>query len=487
MSKQIVITRGVNNTKALCFFNNSLVDINIELDNNLKRRGNIYMAVITCVDNNTKSVFVDCSNKYSLFIGICDIHPSYFNQKDNNIPKEVLSASNKNYENNEQLKSIQNGTISITKILKVGQKMLVQTKKEQKQGKHDCGSTYIFLSGNICVIRPNWYRHMKLDSNKLSNIISEYKKYGIHIRKCTTSIRYIKKDIKYLISVWNNIIYLLSLYKEPGLIYCESFINTFLVKHIDSKLTNIFVDDEKNYVSIKKFVKSYIMYGISKKMILMDHNTIYKTFNIHSLLNNIIDEKVPLPSGGSIIIQETEGMTVIDINSYKYKKLDNTNANNSIAFINNLEAINILVQQIKIRQVSGIVAIDFIDMIDKKEQSSIYNTLKKCLLKEKSVSISKMNSHCVITLSIQRIGRSISSIIYKNYNNKRLEFVAEDILNSLYIQMEENINIKANICIKYLDIVNVILQSSLFVKYTNRINIKYIGDCGTNNFKIQYY
>ncbi len=382
--QELLVSTSAEETKILLVENGKLVEKYEEKPEKEKIEGNIYLGIVKNVLPGMQSAFVDIGQEKNTFIHIRDM-----------IPKASDETGNKNEKFSKY---------NIKDYLKQGMPILVQVRKDSTNIKGARISMHISLPGRFVVLMPsqNFITiSQKIDKEeereRLKNIVKANlpEEYGAIIR--TSAIG--KNDAEII----NDINKIVSKYKEieekfneekqnknlkPQLIFrSESILERMLTDLIDRGLNRICVDDEKIYGEIFNRLKEE-----NKKIELMARKDIIKMYDLENQLEQLKNRKIWLKCGGFISIDKTEALTAIDVNSGKYtgkQDLEHT------TFTVNKEATIEIAKQLRLRDIGGIIIIDYIDMQEKENEEKIIELLKENLKKDRSktqiVGFSKLN------------------------------------------------------------------------------------------------
>lgn len=382
--QELLVSTSAEETKILLVENGKLVEKYEEKPEKEKIEGNIYLGIVKNVLPGMQSAFVDIGQEKNTFIHIRDM-----------IPKASDETGNKNEKFSKY---------NIKDYLKQGMPILVQVRKDSTNIKGARISMHISLPGRFVVLMPsqNFITiSQKIDKEeereRLKNIVKANlpEEYGAIIRTSAVG----KNDAEII----NDINKIVSKYKEieekfneekqnknlkPQLIFrSESILERMLTDLIDRGLNRICVDDEKIYGEIFNRLKEE-----NKKIELMARKDIIKMYDLENQLEQLKNRKIWLKCGGFITIDKTEALTAIDVNSGKYtgkQDLEHT------TFTVNKEATIEIAKQLRLRDIGGIIIIDYIDMQEKENEEKIIELLKENLKKDRSktqiVGFSKLN------------------------------------------------------------------------------------------------
>lgn len=373
MSKKVIINNKDFETRVALLENSELVELYIQKDQDILV-GNIYKGLVMKVLPGMQSAFIDIGMEKTAFLSVNDIYT------------EVDEDFDFDKSKNENL--------DISKILKEGQEIIVQVLKEPIGTKGPRVTTNITIAGRYLVLIPmvpNIGVSRKIEDeetrDKLNETLDELFSmhgYGLIARTASEKVnpRLIRKDYEYLIKTWNEILKKKEKQSGKGLLYVEEDVSIRFIRDIlTSDINKIIIDDEKTYKELYKYLNRY---DTKSKKLLEFHDkdeAIFDEYRIEHEIERAIDKKVWLKSGGYIIIDQTEALVSIDVNSGRY--VGNKNVDETIFNIN-LEAAKEIACQLRLRNLGGIIIIDFIDMDKQSHKDKILNTLRKELKKDRA-------------------------------------------------------------------------------------------------------
>ncbi len=356
-------------------------------------QGNIYKAVITHVEPSLQAVFVDYGTEKNGFLQKHEIHRDYF--------LDNLSGSH-----------------SINKIVRRGQELMVQVTKDPLMHKGAMLTTYISLPGRYVVLMPGSDSRgisRKIEDenerNRLKEIVNKLKLpegFGIIVRTAGTNCTktQMSRDVNYLLRLWKNIKKNITKQPTPTLLYKEqNLVLRSIRDYFTPDVEEILIDDAAVYQEVKDFVKI-----ISRKHTkIVKHykgdKPIFTKYQLENQIASIYESRVKLKSGGTIVIAQTEALVAVDVNSGKAtrkKTIEQT------ALQTNIEAAEEIARQLRLRDLGGLIVIDFIDMKDQKHKSEVERTFKNHMKLDKARSkISKISKFGLLEMSRQRIRPSI--------------------------------------------------------------------------------
>jgi ribonuclease E len=369
-----------------------------------QRVGNVYKGVVERAEPSLQACFVNFGVEKNGFLPIGDIHPEYF-----------LTAPD---EANGK------GSPSIEKALKKGQELLVQVTKEMPGTKGAHLTTYISFAGRYLVLTPgrtiNGVSRKIEDEEerqRLKSIMSQMtlpEEIGYIVRTVAAgqNKRELSKDLNRLLRMWREIKKRVTEAPSLTLIHKEQDLCLRTLRdYFTSDVSEILVDDRETYTKIKNYMK-IISPMHQKRVTLHKHKVpIFDRYEIEDQIESIYRNRVNLKSGGSIVIDPTEALISIDVNSGKGKVGKDVE---SMAFQTNMEAARETARQLRLRDIGGLVVIDFIDMKDRKHNREVEKTLREEMKKDRAktdtVPLSKFG---LMELSRQRLRPSLESKTYQ--------------------------------------------------------------------------
>lgn len=389
--------------------NGSLEELYTERFHLTSHVGNIYKGRIVNVEPGIQAAFIDFGADKNGFLHISDIHPRYFGKKET-------------VENIGRRKALKQRP-PIQKCLKKGQDVIVQVTKEGFNTKGPTLTTYISLPGKYLVLMP-WMSGVGVsqkieeeeERKKLRESIESVslpKNAGIIIRTAASLAkkRELQNDISYLKRLWRVINKRIETEKAPSEVYQESDLAIRTVRDIfDSSIRKIVCDNEAVTRKIRDFL-SIVQPRLKRRAIYYDGKSpLFHKYNIEKEIEKIQSSHVALKSGGSLVIEQTEALVAIDVNSGKYRKQQSAE---QTAFKINQEAAVEIVRQLKLRDMGGLIICDFIDMRDSKHRREIEKIFREQLRSDRARSRAlRMSAFGLIELTRQRMRPSLQSSTY---------------------------------------------------------------------------
>lgn len=399
-SKMLMNTIHPEESRVALIEDGVLQELEVEYSGKQLSKGNIYKGIITRIEPSIHALFVDYGGDKHGFLSYSEVHPSYYHPK-----KDGETA-----ENEEKP--------TIEKNMKAGQQLMVQIVKDGRDHKGAYLTTYISLAGRYLVLMPGSKKggvSRKIEDEaerfKLKEILSQLSvpdDMAIIIRTAGMgrTKAELKKDLNNQVRVWNNIKRKDRTYKAPSLIYQErDLIIRTIRDYFSSDISEILVDSNETYKKVKEFMRIIMPRSRSRVKLHQDKTPLFSNYDLESQIDSIYASKVSLKSGGSIVIDPTEALVSIDVNSGKSRGEKNIE---ETAFKTNIEAATEIARQLRLRDLGGLIVLDFIDMRQKKNISQVEKTLKTALKRDKArILVGKISKFGLLEMSRQRIKSSI--------------------------------------------------------------------------------
>ena len=372
----------------------NLYDLDIEIPSREQKKANIYKGRITRVEQSLEACFVDYGAERHGFLPLKEIAREYFAQ------------------------GVDHNKAGIRELLKEGQQLIVQVEKEERGNKGAALTTYISLAGRYMVLMPNSpnaggvsRRIEGEDRQALKEAlqhISVPEEMGLIVRTAGVGrdAEELQWDLDYLLTLWKAISEAAAARSAPFLIYQESklFIRA-LRDYLRADIGEILIDEPALYEDAKQFMQQVMPNSLRKLKLYSDDVPLFTRFQIETQIESAYDRNVRLPSGGSIVIDPTEALTSIDINSSRATKGSDIE---DTAFRTNCEAAVEVARQLRIRDLGGLVVIDFIDMESSRHQREVEDKLRDALKLDRArVQLGRISRFGLMELSRQRLRPSL--------------------------------------------------------------------------------
>ena len=399
----------------------SLEELYVERASVSSHVGNIYKGRVVNIESGIQAAFIDCGTGKNGFLHISDLHPRYFAGADSNFTESV-----------GRRKSLKE-RLPIQNCLHKGKELIVQVTKEGMNTKGPTLSTYLALPGKFLVMMP-WMRKLGIshkieDDNervRLRQILDESrppKGMGFIIRTAGEgcSKRDIQNDLRYLKRLWTAIEKRIETEKAPSGLYQESDLVTRTLRDVfNSKIDKIVCDSESVVRKIRDFLliatprlKQRVMYYDSKV-------PLFHKYRIEDEITKVQSRTVTLKGGGSIVIEQTEALVAIDVNSGRYRKGQSASASLSgrgwaeqTAYKTNMEAAPEIARQLRLRDLGGLIICDFIDMRSEKHRREVEKAFRSLVKVGRARSrILRISRFGVVEMTRQRMRPSLQSTTY---------------------------------------------------------------------------
>ena len=455
MAKNLYIDAShPNETRVVLKTDDNIEDYEYESINNTLIKNNIYLGKVSRVEPSLQAAFVDFGRERHGFLSFNDIQSDYYQiplsdlekikEAEEKVREELLKESEKtdqqiidsgeeNITNQDPIENFANENLAeqnnkqtknptkkykIQEVIKPNQVILVQVLKDERGLKGAALSTFISIAGKYIVLMPNTSKGGGIsrkifnpaDRKKIRKILNQIeipKEMGIIVRTAGSNKtkNEIENDLSNLIAVWDTIKNNAMSSLAPSLIHQESdVIKRSLRDMYDDETQNIIVEGNEGYQKAKNYMKLMMPTNAKKIKKYRDKIPLFFKEKIESKLLQIFEAQVKLESGGYIVINPTEALVSIDINSGKSIKQKNVE---STALETNLEAADEISRQIKIRDLSGLIIIDFIDMLSYGNRRQVERRLKdKCRSDRARIQIGRISNFGLLEMSRQRLRES---------------------------------------------------------------------------------
>ena len=433
MSKRLLIdARQIEETRVITTTNDIIDDFEYEVHSRRQLKGNIYLARVTRVEPSLQAAFIEYGGNRQGFLAFSEIHPDYYRIPVEDKKKLIAEASAQTDEelkileninedsatdyNEEDLKKVKKNLYRNYKIQEViarRQILLVQVVKEERGTKGAALTTYISIAGRYCVLMPNTPRgggvSRKIanitDRKRLKKVVDELDvPTGMAVIVRTAGSKRtkteIKRDYSNSTSIWENVKNLTLESNAPFLIHEEGSLVKRAIRDLyHSDIDEVLVDGNEAYKTCKNYMKS-LMPSHAKKVQQYndDKNPLFQKYKLDSQLHDIFNPKVTLKSGGYLIIDQTEALTTIDINTGAF--VGHRNLEETI-FNTNIEATSAIARQLRLRNLGGMILIDFIDMTEPDHKRRVLHTLESNMSKDRA----KSNIHGFTSLGLIEMTR----------------------------------------------------------------------------------
>lgn len=414
-----------------------LEQVDFESIRSTSNLGHIYKATITAIEPSLQATFVDYGGNRHGFLPFNELHPRYFSNQDRRI--------------------------SVAERVKIGQEVIVQVAREEIGLKGAYLTSFLSIPGQYLVLMPLTGKvgisrkiESQDDRHALRHILEQITVpdgmgYIIRTAGLGKTREQLQRDLNVLTSTWKELENRSQTISSPSILYSEDDVVSRTIRdYFNEDVEEVLVDDRKVYEEIADYFKK-VLPGYAQIVKQYRGKTpIFSKFNIEDQVERVFGRKINLPSGGSIVIEQTEALVVIDVNSGKTSEGDLE----STAFKANLEAAEEVARQLRLRDLGGLIVIDFIDLKDKRNSHEVEKRLRDSLKHDKArITISGLSRFGLLEMSRQRIKTSKEVRHYVdcptcsgNGRLKSTDFQALDLLRRIktYVQNGTVKEIKAH-------------------------------------------
>lgn len=473
-------------TRIAVLENGILQDFDREAYSIKQIKGNIYLAKVTRVEASLQAAFVDYGEERHGFLPFGDIHPHYYQLSEEEKKKifelskenQTAASESENEENfshnqqnhNEENSAITTGSYSVEEetekaigniynihkryniqdVIKPGQLILIQVNKEERGNKGASMTTYISLAGKYCVLMANTpnkggvskkvdnFRDRKI-LRAILNDMNVPVDRSVIMRTAGVGKRPedLKRDYEYLNRLWENIQEIVKSSNSPTFIHAEDDVIRRCIRDVYNEQTNeVVVEGKQAFETVVNFAKLTMPNAANNIRLHEERIPIFNKFKVEKQISSLYEKKISLPSGGSIVIDHTEALVAIDVNSGKSTRESGVE---EMAYNTNLEAVKEVAKQVRLRDLAGLIVIDFIDMHDQKNRRAIERALRDEMQNDRArIQLGRISAFGLLELSRQRLGASFFETITKPCTHcngtgyvRSIEILAVSILRAI--------------------------------------------------------
>lgn len=403
--KMLINVMHPEETRVAIVHDGRLMELNIEISGKEQIKGNIYKGVVLRVEPGLQAAFIDIGRAKPGFLQIGELHPDYWEWRDD-IPEEQRKRRPR-----------------IQEVLRRGQELVVQIEKDERDNKGSALTSYLSLPGRYMVIMPGSdstgiSRKVEQEGarKKLKEIVAgmnipEGTGYIIRTEAVGRAPEELHKDFANLVELYESIKQKATEIKGAGEIYRDSGLIIRTIRdYFSDDIDEVLVDSKDAFREAKEFFRDTMPACEKRVKLHKEKRPIFSRFQLEEQIDQIYEKRVPLPSGGSIIIEPTEALVSIDVNS---GKASGERGIEDTAFKANMEAAEEVARQLRLRDLGGLIVIDFIDMRDNKHNSEVEKTLKNALKMDKArVNVGRISQFGIMEMSRQRIAKTLNDAIH---------------------------------------------------------------------------
>ncbi len=435
-NKKIVINSNLAETRIALVEDGQLIELFIERDAKQRLVGNIYKGTVSRVLPGMNSAFIDIGlNRTAFLFGgdVIDPNAEY-------LPYENLEDSDD--------KKPQNTPTSIEKVLKDGQEIIVQVSKEALGTKGPRVSMFLTLPGRYLVLMP-YFPHIGISRRIEDEQQREQLKavaealvpegMGVIIRTAASGVEktVLEEDIRTLIKDWQIISKKIPISTPPEVLFQELDLAKRVTRDLyDEEVEEIVVDNEIVFNGLRQFLSDYMPQALDKISYYSKPVPIFDVYGIEIDIGRALARRVEMPSGGFVVIDQTEALTTFDVNTGKF--VGHANAQDTI-LKTNLEAIKVIVEQLRLRNIGGIIVVDFIDMEILEHRDIVYEKLLEALKADRSrTNVLKVSDLGLVQMTRKRTSESLEQLLLQPCPHcqgtakvRKTETEAHDLLREL--------------------------------------------------------
>tara|TARA_B100000029_G_scaffold483531_1_gene534781 strand:- start:62 stop:1576 length:1515 start_codon:yes stop_codon:yes gene_type:complete len=402
ISRELYINCSISSNRIAVLEEQELVQLFVDFPSHTKMVGNIYNGVVQNVIPGIQAAFIDIDYEINAFLPLSEF------ENEENLKNIVFDENEKNNKNSKKNKNTE---------LKIGDQIIVQVVKEPFAGKGPRITTEISIPGALIVLIPNQSYigiskkiNDKYERRRLRKIIEEFKPKNIGIIVRTTAQG---KNQEILIEEFQSLMKQCKNYQSkinnkqaPRLIHQDVAMSSKVIRDLfNNQVNNLYIDSKKIYNTICNYVKKINPQDMEKIHFYNKKQPIFNNHNIEEQISKSLNKKVWLKSGGHLVIDHTEAMVVIDVNSGRY--IGKKNHEDTSLKIN-LEAAKECAKQLRLRDIGGLIVIDFIDMIKLENRKKVYNFFRKELKKDAAkVATAEFSNFGLLEMTRQRVKQNL--------------------------------------------------------------------------------
>ena len=379
-----------------------LLDLDIESSIHHQKKGNIYKGRVTRVEPSLEAAFVEYGSERQGFLPLKEISRNYFTDYS---PKTPMAQ------------------VRIQDVIKEGQELLVQVEKDERGNKGAALTTFISLAGRFLVLMPSnpkgggISRRIEGEQRaELRDAMSQLDLPTEHALIARTagigkSVEELQWDLDFLLQLWDAIRSAAEERPAPFLVYQETNLVVRAIRdYLRNDISEIMIDDQRIFDRATRFMEQVMPHHKSKLKLYKDTVPLFSRFQIEHQIESAFSREVRLPSGGAVIIDHTEALVTIDVNSARATKGSDIE---ETALHTNLEAADEIARQLRIRDLGGLIVIDFIDMTSNRNQRTVENRLQEALKADRArVQVGRISRFGMLEMSRQRLRPSIGESNY---------------------------------------------------------------------------
>jgi ribonuclease E len=383
--------------------------------------GNVYKGRVVNIEPSIQAVFVDFGVGRNGFLHVSDVEYQYF--------KHLLTEREQNEVERGRNSKLNDRTSRnkppIQDIFQRGSEVLVQVIKEGIGTKGPTLSTYISIPGRFLVLMPGLNRvgvsrkipddEVRRNLRKMLRALEPPEGLGFIIRTAGVdrSEKDLQRDMNFLVRLWKTIVRRLEKTPSPGGIFEESDMITRTIRDLfTNDISTIWIDEPAAYERAREFMEVIMPKHVDRIQLYSGREPLFQKYKIEGEIDRIQSRRVPLKGGGSLVIDQTEALVAIDVNSGSFRGDDDAERN---AFQVNMQAAEEIARQIRLRDLGGVIVNDFIDMRDERHRRKVEDKLRDCVARDRArTKVLRISPFGLIEMTRQRIRPSLKRSIYED-------------------------------------------------------------------------
>lgn len=404
-----------------------LFNFDIETTSRRQTKSNIYKGRITRLEPSLEAAFIDYGAERHGFLPLKDIARSYFNLEalTMDLSETTLAENDEGGADNPEAPASNSNFRhrNIKDLLKEGQELIIQVDKEERGNKGAALTTFLSLAGRYLVLMPNNPRaggvsrriegDERSEAREILSTLEIPEGMGLILRTAGVgkTADELKWDLDYLLQLWQAIEASAAERTAPFLVYQESNVIIRAIRdYLREDIEEILVDDAEIYHEAAEFMKRIMPSYVPKVKLYQDAVPLFTRYQIESQIETAFQREVKLPSGGAIVLDHTEALLSVDINSARSTRGGDIE---ETALTTNLEAVEEIARQLRLRDSGGLIVIDFIDMLSHKNQREVENRMKESLKMDRArVQVGRISRFGLLEMSRQRLRPSLGESSY---------------------------------------------------------------------------
>jgi ribonuclease G len=420
MTNELVINARPHETRVALVENGVVVELYVNRGSEQELMGNIYLGRVVRVLPGMQAAFVDIGTDKPAFLYVTDVYNDARHWEQVMV-QEGEEENNEESQRQARMRDLKNFDINIEGLLQEGQEIMVQVSKEPIGTKGARLTSYITLAGRHLVFMPT-VDHIgisrKIDDEKermrLREIIQELRQPGEGFIVRTVSERApkekLKSEMEFLDRLWNTIQRRREAASAPSLVHKELSITLRAVRDLFTKeIDRLVIDSREEYQSVMEFIENFVPALRYSVELYEGREPLFDSYGIEMELSRALEKKIWLKSGGYVVIESTEALATIDVNTGSY--VGKRNLEETIVKTN-LEAVKEIAYQIRLRNIGGLIVIDFIDMERESDRERVFMALREALEKDRAqTTVLKMSELGLIEMSRKRTRENINLLL----------------------------------------------------------------------------